>query len=202
MWQRLAALLLVAVLAGACGGDDGGEDDDAPGSTAATTTTTDDAAAPARPTTTTEAGPDAIAVVLGAGRLTVGGNALVFDAPEFQVSSYLERALGEPTREDDQDCGPGRLHVISWPGLDVYLLDDRLVGWGVGDDQRKTDAGVRIGSSRTELQAAYPTVTFPESTLGEEFFVPPTGQDTAGLAGVVEADEVTALWSGATCVAR
>ena len=207
MRQRLVALLAVAVLAGACGGN--GDDDDRASTAEATTTTadaagatTDDAASPARPTTTTEAAADAIAVVLGAGRLTVGGNALVFDAPAFQVSSYLERALGDPVREDDQDCGPGRLHLISWPGLDVYLLDDRLVGWGVGDDQRKTDTGIGLGSSRAELQAAYPSVTFPESTLGEEFFVPPTGQDTAGLSGVLEADEVEALWSGATCVAR
>src|SRR5687768_428237 len=117
--RRAAVIGMLAVLVlGACTSDDAAEEPATTGS--ASTTTTD----PAPPTTD-----PAIRIVLGAGRLTVGGNALVFDAPASQVSSYLERALGDPRDESQQDCGPGRLDVLAWDGLQVFLLDDRLAGW-------------------------------------------------------------------------
>lgn len=188
--------LALLVLSGACSGGAGGE---SPAPTVV------------GPTSTTHAGRDddappttdpAIRIVLGAGRLTVGGNALVFDAPASQVSSYLERALGDPVEESEEDCGPGRLRVVEWPGLQVFLLDGRLTGWLVDDETFATSTGVAIGSTRGELLAAHPSATFPESSLGEEFFVEGTDADPAGLSGVLSGDEVSALWSGATCIAR
>ena len=190
--RRAAAIgMLAALVLGACTSDDAGDDR---GTTGSVTTTTAD---PAPPTTD-----PAIRIVLGAGRLTVGGNALVFDAPASQVSSYLERALGDPHDESEQDCGPGRLRVVDWSGLQVFLLDGRLAGWSAQDDTYATDQGVTLGSTREELRAAYPAATYPESSLGEEFFVEATGAEPAGLSGLLLGDEVSALWSGATCVAR
>jgi hypothetical protein len=182
--------VIPALVVGACSSDD----NEPPTPSVTTTARAADAGPP-----TTDA---AIRIVLGAGRLTVGGNALVFDAPASQVSSYLERALGDPADESEEDCGPGRLEIVAWPGLQVFLLDGRLVGWDARDDTYATDKGVSLGSTREELQTAYPTVTFPESTLGEEFFVEVTAPEPAGLSGVLEGDEIAALWSGATCVAR
>ena len=191
----MGAWLALVVLLGACSGGAGGESPAPTTDVAAASTTTQVARAP----TTSD---PAIRIVLGAGRLTVGGNALVFEAPASQVSSYLERALGDPADESDQDCGPGRLRVIAWPGLQVFLLEGRLAGWMVDDDTYATGTGLALGSSREELQSTYPGVTFPESSLGEEFFVEATGAELAGLSGLLAGDEVSALWSGATCVAR
>lgn len=192
--MALALLLLSAACSGGAGGESQEPTIAGPGSS---TTTRDPREGAAPPTTD-----PTIRIVLGAGRLTVGGNALVFDAPASQVSSYLERALGDPADESEQDCGPGQLRIVEWPGLQVFLLDGRLAGWAVEDDTYATDRGVTLGTTRTELLAAYPSVTFPESSLGEEFFVEATGAEPAGLSGLVQGDEVSALWSGATCVVR
>lgn len=189
--------IAVVVLAGACAGGAGGQSSTT--TVAGPTSSTSRAPRGGGGPPTTDA---AIRIVLGAGRLTVGGNALVFEAPASQVSSYLERALGDPADESDQDCGPGRLRVIAWPGLRVFLLEGRLAGWMVDDDTYATGTGLAIGSSREELQTAYPAMTFPESSLGEEFFVEATGAEPAGLSGLLAGDEVSALWSGATCIAR
>lgn len=191
----MGAWLALVVLIGACSGGAGGESPAPTRDVAAGSTTTRVARAP----TTSD---PAIRIVLGAGRLAVGGNALVFDAPASQVSSYLERALGDPADESDEDCGPGRLRVIAWPGLRVFLLDGRLAGWMVDDDTYATDTGLALGSTREELRATYPGVTFPESSLGEEFLVEVAGAEPAGLSGLLAGDEVSALWSGATCIAR
>lgn len=138
--------------------------------------------------------------MLAPGRLTVGGNALPFGAPGFQVSSFLERGLGEPTAEDDQQCDAGELKVVEWPSLTVYVGAEGLAGWYTDDGAHETDKGVKVGSSQSDLQAAYPTGTIGESSLGIEFFVDAGGGAT--LSAVVEAGKVTTLWSGATCVAR
>lgn len=185
----MGLLAAVSALGAACSG---GPDE---GPRSPTTTTTVRRTAPA----TTD---PAIRIVLGAGRLTVGGNALVFEAPASQVSSYLERALGDPEDESEQDCGPGRLEVLAWPSLQVFLLDGRLAGWTVDDDTYSTDLGLAVGSSRAELQSTYPMVAFVDSTLGDEFLVEATADAAAGLSGLVEGDRVVALWSGATCIAR
>lgn len=191
----MGASLALLVLTGACSGGAGGESPPPTTAVPAASSTTQVARAP----TTSD---PTIRIVLGTARLTVGGNALVFEAPASQVSSYLERALGDPADESDQDCGPGRLRVIEWPGLQVFLLESRLAGWMVEDDTYATDTGLTLGSTRGELQAAYPNVTIAESSLGEEFFVEASGAEPAGLSGLLAGDEVAALWSGATCVAR
>ena len=138
--------------------------------------------------------------MLAPARLTVGGNALPFGAPDFQVSSFLERALGEPSEEEDQTCDAGELHVIRWPSLTVYVGAEGLAGWSTDDEAHATDKGVAIGSSSSELTTAYPTGQTMESTLGTEFFF--DAGDGRGLSALVEGGEVASLWSGATCVAR
>ncbi|HUP86507.1 MAG TPA: hypothetical protein VM143_12635 [Acidimicrobiales bacterium] len=164
----------------------------------------DDRTTMATTTSTTEATPTTdptIAVVLLSGRLNVGGNALVFGAPRSQVSSYLGRALGPPRSEREQSCDAGELHTMTWPGIVAYVGDEGFAGWSADGPTFTTDTGgVRIGSTRQELLAAYPAATITESTLGTELSIetPPPG-----LSGILDADgHITALWSGATCVAR
>ena len=181
-------LILVVGLAltGCSGGDDG-----TPSPSTTTTTAAEDAVATTDPT---------IRIVLQPARLTVGGNALPFGAPEFQVSSFLERGLGEPTEEEDQTCDAGELHVIQWPSLTVYVAAEGLAGWYTDDDAHATDKAVAVGSSTSELQTAYPTGQTMESTLGTEFFV--DAGEGKGLSALIEDGEVSTLWSGATCIAR
>ena len=189
--------MALTVVLGACnGGDDeqlAGETTStaAPGSTAGSEPTTD----------TTRAAAAEIDVILAADRLVVGGNALVYGAPASQVRAYLDRALGTPTASEEQECGPGRLESHQWPGITTYVAEDGFGGWVADDGTYATDQGIRVGSSRAALEAAYPSVTVTESSLGTEFFVPGP-EDGSGLSGIYEDDEVAALWSGATCVAR
>ena len=192
MNRRLAAVVLaVAVLPGACDADA-----DADGDGDAATTSTDGRA----PSTTTER---TIRVVLGAGRLTVGGNALVVTAPASQVDAYLERALGDPDESETRDCDPGRLQSITWPGLVVYVGDTGFAGWYADDDTFSTDKGLTVGSTEAELRAAHPDVTITESTLGTEAFVPDDADDDeVGLSALLEDGRISDLWSGATCVSR
>ena len=182
-------LLVLALATAAC--DGGGGDD------AADTTTTTAADADGGATATTD---PAIRIVLGPGRVTVAGNAVPFGAPAFQVSSFLERGLGEPAEEEDQQCDAGQLRVVAWPTLTVYVAAEGLAGWHTDDDTHATDKDIRVGSSQSELQAAYPTGQVTESTLGTEFFV--DGGDGNGLSAILEGGKATNLWSGATCVAR
>ena len=185
-------LLFAVATAGCSGGDDDGDDG------AAATTTTASGRAGSDTTGTTD---PTIRVVLQPARLTVGGNALPFGAPEFQVSSFLERALGEPEKTSEGEvCGPGEVDVIQWPSLTVYVAAEGLAGWYTDDDSHTTDKAVSVGSSASDLQRAYPTGTTSESSLGTEFFF--DAGDGRGLSAVLEGGDVSTLWSGVTCIAR
>lgn len=193
-----SVLLTFGLVLAACnGGDDGAA------TTATTGATTTAPAGGASATTAAKPDGAAIAIVLGPGRLTVGGNALVFTAPQSQVSSYLERALGEPTVDEDLTCDAGRLRALGWPGLTAYVADDGFAGWDADDDTYATAKGLRVGATTASVQAAHPDVQIQESSLGTELFVPDDGDgDEAGLSGILEGGRIARLWSGATCVAR
>lgn len=189
---RWLAVVVLGVVLASCGS--GG---DRRRESAATTSTTAARSSGGGSTGTTD---PAIRIVLAPARLTVGGNALPFGAPDFQVSSFLERALGEPTEEEDQTCDAGELRVIQWPSLTVYVGAEGLAGWSTDDAAHETDKGISVGASSNELTTAYPAGTTTESSLGTEFFF--DAGEGRGLSAVLDAGEVTTLWSGATCIAR
>ena len=182
-------VLVGGVSSAACSGGGGDGDGDA----SDVTTTTRSADSPG----TTD--PD-ITIVLAPARLTVGGNALPFGAPDFQVSSFLERALGEPAEDEDQQCDAGPLRVIEWPSLTAYVGAEGFAGWSTDEDAHETDKGVAVGASASELQAAYATGQTTESSLGTEFFF--DAGEGRGMSALIESGEVATLWSGATCIAR
>jgi hypothetical protein len=190
--------VLGLLLAGGCsGGDDGA----APATTTTSPNTSTTSASTDGPGTTAAT----IAVVLGPGRLLVGGNALVVGAPRSQVEAYLERALGEPERVQDGDCESGRLTAIRWPGLTAYVSPDTgFAGWSAHGGTFATAKGVRIGETTAEqLRSAHPDVQVTETSLGTEAFVPDDADDdTVGMTAVLEGDRVAALWSGEACVFR
>ena len=134
------------------------------------------------------------------GRLLVGGNALPFGAPDFQVSSFLERGLGEPVKENDATCDAGELRVIEWESLTAFVGAEGFAGWYTDDDAHATDKDIEVGSSLTELLGAYPKGQIAEGSLGSEFFF--EDENRNGFSALIEDGDVSALWSGLTCIAR
>lgn len=85
-------------------------------------------------------------------------------------------------------------------GLTVWFIKDRFVGWSAAQSSAPTAtaAGVKVGSSRAELEDAY-EVKLMKSPLGTEF-------SAGALAGMLDSGkpdaQVSHLWAGVTCLAR
>lgn len=114
------------------------------------------------------------------------------------------RAIGAaqkvPLRSEgvNADCN---VAYATWDnGLTVWFAKERFVGWSATANAAPpaTAAGVKVGSSRAELESAY-AVKFKESTLGTAF-------SAGALAGLLDSGranaQVSHLWAGATCLAR
>lgn len=106
-----------------------------------------------------------------------------------------------------EECGPGPLDFAGWrDGLALYFQHGKFVGWaaderstGNGTTPRVTTAaGIGVGSTRAEIEAAYAVKVF-ESSLGTEFAA-------GGLSGTLNGPgpraKIAAMWTGATCVMR
>ncbi|MEA3078342.1 MAG: hypothetical protein QOF60_3250 [Actinomycetota bacterium] len=166
-------------------------------------------------TISTTAGPGAgapVAVAADGLEITSGSKTSRFTysgkASVRTVKDGLRPYLGDPFKETDADCDAGKLHWVRWKAIDVYFSDGQLAGWGLpfdGTPALKTAGGIGIGSSRPEIQRAFPNVTVEESTLGTEWFATGTAPDT-GLSGIFASDAPDArneaMWSGRTCLAR
>lgn len=128
---------------------------------------------------------------------------LEFGADMARVEGVVTNILGTPLDAGlNEECGAGPQVITRWPGgLALHATNGQFIGWSARADTDKTFttmAGVGIGSSRSELAAAY-TVEVFESSLGTEF--------AAGdLSGILTADAPDAtvenLWAGATCIFR
>lgn len=137
---------------------------------------------------------------------------LAFGVEEAQLKTVAEKLKGPAQSGRNAECGAGALNYLSWPdGLTLYSLDGLFAGWALdAPDVAKpatgskkplrltTISGVGIGSSRTELLAAY-DAKIEQTTLGTEF-------NAAGLSGILDSTgpkaKVTNLWSGVNCVFR
>ena len=92
--------------------------------------------------------------------------------------------------------------VVDWaPGFTVLFDGAGFAGWSVREGAAgapRTAAGLGIGSTRADLDAAYSATVGP-STLGTEF----TAGGIAGLLDGAGPDAVvTNLWAGNACIAR
>lgn len=101
------------------------------------------------------------------------------------------------------ECGAGPIDFVEWPsGLSTLFQEGKFVGWSLNRRATRgptTMAGIRPGSTRAELVAAYSGVKIEETTLGQEF-------DAGGLYGILDGAgpdaKIDAMWAGTSCVFR
>ncbi|MDF1502963.1 hypothetical protein [Roseisolibacter sp. H3M3-2] len=134
---------------------------------------------------------------------------LAFGAPAAQAVDDVTAAVGAPLRrEENQDCGAGRLDVVTFAGgLQLLVQGGKFVGWSTAaplevapapGTMPRTMAGIGVGSTRAALESVY-AATVDSTTLGVEF-------EAGGLQGVFDSPAadapIVAMWAGAACVAR
>lgn len=121
------------------------------------------------------------------------------------TKTALESQIDSKAEEQDlTDCGEGKLHVLTFPGLSAYFQDGVLAGWAVRSGATlafSTAQGIGLGSTRKELEDAYGDgLKVEETSLGTEWTAPD------GISGVLESDaakaETETLWAGMSCIAR
>lgn len=131
---------------------------------------------------------------------TGSASLIAFDTPQAEVLRRVTAVLGQApeAQGENADCGA---RYGTWPhGLTTWFMHDRFVGWSVrpAADPLTTASSLRIGSTRSDLDAAYTAKVF-RSTLGTEFLA-------GGIAGLLESAspdaKVIHLWAGNSCVAR
>lgn len=124
---------------------------------------------------------------------------LPFDTPaETVLTALAATRLGAPDEQGSNlECAA---EYASWDGnFTAWFSDGRFIGWFLRDDPAiTTPAGVGIGSTRAELEAAHQGEVM-DSSLGVEFY-------SGGLAGLLSSAApdgmIEALWSGFACIAR
>ncbi|MBP7704972.1 MAG: hypothetical protein KA105_06760 [Caulobacter sp.] len=129
---------------------------------------------------------------------------LDFGLPKAQTLDIVTRVAGAPSPETtNSECGAGPMQFVEYPGgLTLLFQDDRFAGWSAdrhSAGKQSTMNGVGVGSTRSQLVAAYAGANIEETTLGQEF-------NAGGLSGILSgtgADaKVETLWAGASCVFR
>lgn len=129
---------------------------------------------------------------------------LDFGLPQAQVIEIVTTVAGAPGPvTTNSECGAGPMQFAEFPGgLTLLFQDDKLAGWSVGlgsAGKQSTMSGVGVGSTRSDLVAAYSGVTVSETSLGQEF-------SAGGLFGILDGPGATAkievMWAGTSCVFR
>lgn len=134
--------------------------------------------------------------------VATGSSRLIpFGAGKAETLDMLGAVQGAPPSDQGEniDCGATN---AAWPdGLTVWFARGKFVGWSLAsaDAPLSTAGGLKVGSTRTELENGATVATIAASSLGEEF----TAGDVGGLLDSAAADaRVTHLWAGAVCIAR
>ena len=124
--------------------------------------------------------------------------AIAFGTARDEVLSMLA-FLGKPETGTNGECGAGALEYANWPsGLGLFFQKGKFVGWNLNERSKgavTTASGVGIGSSRTDLEAAY-AADISETTLGTEFAA---GELFGLLDGKGKTARITNMWGGVSC---
>jgi hypothetical protein len=120
---------------------------------------------------TAPAAPQTIPIVVSGAALTIGKAIFPIGAPKALVLAAATEAGGAPKSAGPfEECGAGPMDHADWDnGLQLLFQEDKLAGWQTQTPTLSTDKGLHVGSTVTELQAAYPGAVIEESTLGWTF---------------------------------
>jgi len=124
------------------------------------------------------------------------------------VGKVLNAQVPEP--QINSECGAGPMTMLIWGnGLNLMFQKEQgaksdkllFVGWSLGefnnDGTINTMAGIGVGSTRSELEAAY-NIEVNKTTLGYEFSTGPEGLYGI-LNGPSPEDKIEFMWSGLSC---
>lgn len=120
------------------------------------------------------------------------------------LEAAVTELVGAPAETGyNEECPGGPLTVMVWDnGLALNSDGESFVGWSVrpvaGSETLTTMAGVGIGSTRSDLEAAYDVDVFG-SSLGVEFYA---GQLAGLLSDSTPEAMITDLWAGEVCIFR
>lgn len=205
--RGVIAALCAALLLTACGGDEEPETKTVAAEPSAPAAAPAPAPVAATPADTPAAAAKPVLAVEEEGlRLFDAGSGsarpLAFGLPTEQVVTALEGILGKAERGTHSECGAGSLDFANWKdGLSLLFQEGRFVGWALderGGGTVSTASGIRPGSTRRELEAAY-QITVDETSLGTEFMA---GAITGVLDGKGPDARITNMWAGVNCVFR
>ncbi len=147
-----------------------------------------------------QAGVDPSFVSLGREGLSAGSESFFYAAGENEVKAALAASLGEATEIGSMpECGAGPMEFASYPGgLTVNFQNGSLAGWNLDEASQniKVAVGTNVGMTRAEIEADPNFSLIADSTLGEEFII------SGELAGFIEDDQVSMLYSGVQCFFR
>lgn len=132
---------------------------------------------------------------------TGSSRAIPFGIDKAEALGMLEAVQGAPPSDQGENIDCGATNAI-WPdGLTVWFARDKFVGWSVASavSPLSTVGGLKLGSTRAEVENGASVARIAPSSLGEEF----TAGGVAGLLDSADADaRVSNLWAGAACIAR
>ncbi len=132
---------------------------------------------------------------------TGSSRAIPFGIGKAEALSMLESVQGAAPKDQGENVDCGATTAIWQDGLTVWFARDRFVGWSLAsaDSSLSTAGGLKVGTTRAELENGASVARIAKSSLGEEF----TAGDVSGLLDSADTDaRVANLWAGAVCIAR
>lgn len=157
--------------------------------------------------TTPDTPPPAAALALDGEGLRIfnaasgSSRAIAFGTARADTRAMLTATQGGPPIREGENIDCGATMAVWRGGLTTWFARDRFVGWSVADatSPLSTAGGLKVGSTRDEVEHGASVATITPSSLGEEF----TAGGIAGLLASAAPDaRVSTLWAGNACVAR
>lgn len=124
-----------------------------------------------------------------------------FGIDKAEALGMLEAVQGAPPSDRGENIECGATNAIWADGLTVWFDRARFVGWSVASaaSPLSTVGGLKVGSTRAEVENGASVARIAPSSLGEEF----TAGGVAGLLDSADAEaRVSNLWAGVACIAR
>jgi hypothetical protein len=132
-----------------------------------------------------------------------GTRELRFGTERAPTMTAVAAALGAaPEEGTSPECPAGPAETALFDGgLTLIFQEGRFVGWSLGPQAKAdfaTASGIRIGSTRRELQAAY-DASVEETSIGQEFLAGTLG---GTLSSAATDGRIDNLWAGIVCILR